>query len=63
MNHPIVFIVTAFMVIGCADGENLEYRQIGDSPPGPGIVTGKQGAIILEFDPAKNTHSVKQADQ
>jgi len=63
MNHRIVFIAAALVVIGCADGEDLEYRPIGDSPPGPGIVTGNQGAIILEFDPAKKTHSVKQADR
>ena len=53
MNHRIVFLSVALMFIGCADGEDLDYRLIGDSPPGPGIVTGKQGAIILEFDPEK----------
>ena len=63
MNYRIVFLAVALMVIGCADGEDLEYRPIGDSPPGPGIVTGKQGAIILEFDPAKKTHSVKPAER
>ena len=53
MNHRIVFLSVALMFIGCADGEDLDYRLIGDSPPGLGIVTGKQGAIILEFDPEK----------
>ena len=63
MNHWIVFLAVAFMVIGCVDGKDLEYRPIGDSPPGPGIVTGDQGAIIIEFGQEKRTRSGKQPDR
>ena len=63
MKHRIIFLAVACMVIGCAGGEDLEYRPIGDSPPGPGIVTGEQGAIIIEFGRDKKTISRKQADR
>ncbi len=63
MKHRIIFLAVACMVIGCADGEDLEYRPTGVSPPGPGIVTGKQGAIIIDLDPDQKTHSRKQADR
>ncbi len=53
----------ACLAIGCADGEDLEYQPIGNSPPGPGIVTGKHGAIIIDLDPDKKTHSKMQADR
>ncbi len=63
MNHRIVFLAMACLAIGCADGEDLEYQPIGDSPPGPGIVTGKHGAIIIDLDPDKKTYSKKQSDR
>ena len=63
MNNRIIFLAVACIAIGCADGEDLEYQSTGDPPPGPGIVTGIQGAIIIEFGPEKKTSSGKQADR
>ncbi len=61
MNHRIVFLAMACMAIGCADGEDLEFQRTGDSPPGPGIVTGKHGAIIIDLDPNRKTPSKKES--
>ena len=61
MNHRIIVLAIAFLAIGCADGEDLEFQRTGDSPPGPGIVTGKEGAIIIDLDPNRKTPSKKQA--
>ncbi len=53
----------ACMAIGCADGEDLEYQRTGDCPPGPGIATGKHGAIFIDLGPDKKSQSKKQADR
>ncbi len=63
MKHRIIFLTVACLAIGCADGEDLEYQPTGDAPPGPGIVTGKQGAIIIDLDPNEKTHTKRQADR
>ncbi len=56
MNHRIIVLAIAYLAIGCADGEDLEFQRTGDSPPGPGIVTGKQGAIIIDLDPNESSY-------
>ena len=48
MGQVVVSMNGHHYTIGCADGEDLEYRPTGESPPGPGIVTGEQGAVIIE---------------
>ncbi len=56
----LLFVVIFGITVGCADGEQLEYHRIDQTPPGPGMVTGERGAIVIDFDSEKKTHSSRR---